>query len=136
MTPGDEARRNAVRIVGDRLDSLGRAVGLELLKRLMQATPVDTGRARGNWNASIGAEDGTVDPDRREQQAAAEGAARISRLKLSKQGEVLLLTNGVPYIGRLNDGHSRQAPAAFIQLTTENMREFVNRAAAAENARG
>lgn len=136
MSAGDEAARKGERIVNERLDRVGRAVGLELLRRLMLATPVDTGRAKGNWNASIGDEDPADNPARREQQALSEGAARIAPLRLSRQGEKLFLTNGVPYIGRLNDGYSKQAPAAFIQLTTQAMREFVNRMAEAENLRG
>lgn len=130
-----DAARNAERIVGERLDRLGRAVSLELLGRLMRATPVDTGRARGNWNASVGSEDGTTNDERREQQALSEGGQRIARLRLGA-GERLYLSNGLPYIGKLNDGHSQQAPAAFIQLTVEEMRPFVERAAEQENRRG
>jgi hypothetical protein len=136
MSIADDARRNADRIVNGRLDRVGRAVGFELLGRLIRVTPVDEGRARGNWNASIGAEDGTDNPERREQQALSEGSTKIAPLRLSKQGEKLYLTNGVPYIGRLNDGYSKQAPAAFIQTTVADMRAFVDRMAQQENLRG
>ena len=42
-----------------------RKIALELLRRLIMRTPVDSGRARGNWQASVGTpatgETGTTD---------------------------------------------------------------------------
>lgn len=135
MSAADDMVRNGTRIVNGRLDRVGRAVGIELLGRLIRATPIDNGRARGNWNASVGVEDGSDDPERREREAFSEGSARIAQLKLST-GAHLFVSNGVPYMGRLNDGYSQQAPAAFIQGTVQDMRSFVNQSARRENLRG
>jgi len=127
--------RVGVDIVNARLDRVGRATGIELLGRLIRKTPVDTGRAQGNWNASIGDEDGGTSETRRAPVALAEGSARIVGLRLGR-GDKLYLTNGLSYIPALNNGHSRQAPAGYVQATVDEMRDFVERLARLENLRG
>lgn len=52
-------------------------------------TPVDTGQARNGWQLD------TSD-------------------KLNP-----VITNSVPYINRLNDGHSKQSPAGFIEAIVD-----------------
>lgn len=92
-------------------------------------TPRDTGWARANWIPNVGAPapppDGTRPPSgstigATPEQAA--GLARVARYVL-RQGAIYL-TNNVPYITRLNDGHSRQAPAGFVQAA---IRRGINR---------
>lgn len=92
---------------------LATSVNAELIK----ATPVDTGWARANWIFSIGqpiddvaGAPGKVGP------AASAQSAGIGRVLVYKlhQG-VIWLSNNVPYIQVLNAGHSKQAPAGFIE---------------------
>jgi len=87
---------------------------LRVLSVVVPATPVDTGRARGNWQTSIGSpiynETTRVDKSGRAEIAAAAG-----RLRAKPPGATIYITNNVPYIGRLNDGYSAQAPAGFIE---------------------
>lgn len=52
-------------------------------------TPVDTGKARQGWQLDTSVR---LDPK---------------------------ITNDVPYIARLNDGHSKQAPAGFIDAIVD-----------------
>lgn len=75
-------------------------------------TPVDTGRARSNWQAEIGnAAEGTVEP------VSAEAALARNQLKIdgAKAGDEIHLTNNLSYIGKLNEGHSAQAPAGYVE---------------------
>jgi hypothetical protein len=98
----------------------------EIGRRLVPATPVDTGLARGNWRPSIGVPvsrpTSLVDPT---------GAGAIARIESTarqyRTGETLYLVNRVPYIGQLNAGSSRQAPAGFVQ---SKVREGFNAATA------
>lgn len=136
MSAAKDAMRNGTKIVNDRIDRLGRAVSFECARRLMLATPVDTGRARGNWNLSVGREDPTDKPERRMPEALSEAQGRVGSVAMGTKGDRVYLTNGVPYIGRLNDGYSRQAPAAFVQQVVQAMRSFVQQVAREENARG
>lgn len=126
MSAADQFTRRGMRIVDGRLDQVGRAVGIELLGRIVRTTPVDTGRARENWNVSKGSEDPTTREERREGAAISEGSAVMETLRLSK-GEEAYITNGLPYIERLNDGYSKQAPSGYIQTTVRDMRAFVDR---------
>jgi len=84
-------------------------LALELLTRLVIATPVDTGRARGNWQLTIGkaatGESNSGNP-------AMAGSAVLAQLK---PFVVVWLANNVPYIEKLNAGHSQQAPIGFFE---------------------
>ncbi len=44
-----------VRVAPQEVSRIVRTVGLEILRRVMEGTPVDTGRARANWQVSFGA---------------------------------------------------------------------------------
>lgn len=79
-------------------------------------TPVDTGQARGNWRLKANAPDtgvylGPAYYDKSGIATAAQGIQSIYRSNAS----VFYLTNNVPYIQRLNEGYSKQAPALFIE---------------------
>lgn len=83
-------------------------------------TPLDIGWARANWVPSIGlafTEDLTnADPEAELSSARAKqqsGQAEIFSFSLG-QGSTYI-TNNVPYVTRLNEGSSKQAPAGFVQ---------------------
>ena len=99
---------------------------LNVLARLIKATPVDTGWARANWIPSARRPSRRLSPGitRRDQRQAALGTVQAAQQRgtasllneLGKPGVVpFFCTNNVPYIGALNNGHSKQAPAGFIQ---------------------
>jgi len=102
-----------------RVDMMFRALTLEAMRRLIKRTPVDTGRARGNWNVGIGAPNVSTKPedhgfDKSGRGAIAEGTQVALNLK---SGEVAYITNSLPYIPALNQGSSSQMPAGWIELT-------------------
>ena len=72
------------------------------------ATPVRSGRARANWRCSIGAPQYTSDETTGLDANRAQEAFRDSAA-----GDVLYVTNSVPYIGRLEAGSSVQAPSGI-----------------------
>jgi hypothetical protein len=92
-------------------------------------TPVDTGRARANWVASVSTAD-TSGPYETEDKA---GGSTIARNQATikgwkrKQGAIYL-TNSLPYIQRLDDGYSAQAPngmsKAAIQAAQAQLTNF------------
>ncbi len=96
-------------------------ITLDLTANLIQSTPVDTGWARANWVPAIGkpykANLSNVKATSAAASAAkakqAGGTSSLTGYKLSR-GSVFV-SNNVPYIGRLNDGSSRKAPAGFVQ---------------------
>lgn len=93
-----------------------KALTLEVTANLIESTPVETGWARANWVPQIGSPYESTDGSRSEVSASAQqsGIAAVATGYKITRGPVWV-SNNVPYIGALNNGHSRQAPAAFIQ---------------------
>lgn len=101
-----------------------RKTALAIDQAVVLATPVDTGRARANWLVSVdapapdeiepyapGKEGSTAGPN-------AQGAIDQAQEAVATYGpsnKSIHITNNVPYIGALNDGHSAQAPANFVE---------------------
>lgn len=91
-------------------------IALDVTANLKETTPVDTGWARSNWVPSVGAAfTGTIGSPSAVTSSGGEGAIAGYRLG---QGSVFI-SNNVPYIGRLNEGYSSQAPAGFVQRAVE-----------------
>jgi hypothetical protein len=103
--------------VADNADQLVRKAALAIDAVLVLATPVDTGRARANWQVELNkAAEGTttsVSPSGRE--ALEQGKSTIAGYKGGTPDASVHITNNLPYIGKLNDGHSAQAPAGFVE---------------------
>lgn len=111
-------------IIAD-LDAHAEAVAidlaLEITAELRITTPVLTGWARANWVPSLGDPyDGgsaAVQPTPGLVTTAMsrqnEGLAQVLSYRLA-QGPIWV-TNNVPYIHRLNEGWSQQAPSGFVQ---------------------
>lgn len=74
-------------------EDINRSINVKLdqtVAALRRATPVDTGRASRGWQA-----------------------------RDYKGGNQVVIENPVPYIEPLNQGHSRQAPAGFVEATIQ-----------------
>ena len=82
---------------------------------LILTTPVDTGRARGNWNVSVGRVDTRVReinfPD--QNGALSEGQAQLQAWRLG--GGIIFIANSLPYILPLENGSSAKAPNGMMQ---------------------
>lgn len=87
-----------------------RKIALDVLAGVVLATPVDTGRARGNWQVTINkAPSGSLlsgkssgrSSDKKGQRTIQKGAGRIERLRTYGR---IYISNNVPYIRILNDG--------------------------------
>lgn len=122
---GQFARR--IRVIADRVevevDRIVKEAALAIDQTVVLATPVDTGRARSNWVVSTG---GPVSGTReayapgtglgRGEGANAAGALSQGRKAIASRsrGSDIYIQNNLPYIGRLNEGSSAQAPANFV----------------------
>lgn len=97
----------------DKVDKVRRASALELFKLVIYASPVDTGRLRGNWQTTIntpaGGTKSTDDPSG--SMALAEAMANLGGLM-----DVVWFVNNLPYAERIEyDGYSRQAPEGMVR---------------------
>ena len=92
--------------------NLVRETATRFLSEVTKATPVDTGRARANWNMSVG----VIDTRSTENIAAPDAEATANeRLEGYDGNKAVYISNHLPYIQRLNEGHSKQAPANFVE---------------------
>jgi len=109
--------------VEGRLLQVTRMIGIEVLKRVILKTPVDTGRARGNWFVSIGAASDAADgaEDKSGQRSINAGSAVITGLT---KAQSIYLVNNLPYIGALENGHSSQAPVGMVAVTIAEIEAF------------
>lgn len=106
------------------MDIVVRKVTMDLSNGLVQLSPVDTGRFRGNWMLGIGAPDTStitaVDPN---------GSTTMARISSGvagvKAGGIVYITNSLPYARRLEYGWSQQAPQGMVRITVANYQEYV-----------
>lgn len=88
----------------------------EVFRRVILRTPVDTGRARGNWQVTIGApSDLTLDGTDGGRSAVLRAIETVRGWRLGSAA--IYLTNNLPYIERLENGWSKQAPTGMVALT-------------------
>ena len=126
--------RNKARLVVENSTRVQQAVAREVLKNLIVQTPVDTGHAESNWLVGLGAARTEVVGDvpsgkgsSAAKRALASGAAGRTidtitagnAVIAQSKGDDLHISNNVPYINRLNQGWSQQAPAGFIELAIQ-----------------
>lgn len=90
------------------------------------STPVDTGRARGNWFASVGF---PITEETEEVDKSGSGIISANNSKISRQklGETIYLSNNLSYIQKLNEGSSSQAPENFVGLAVKAAVNFIKR---------
>jgi hypothetical protein len=106
------------------LENTIKTTAIELFSSVIRDTPVDEGRAKGNWQATLGSmADGTVSTLDRS------GSATISRMRATvggfDLGEVIWLTNNLPYARRLEYGWSKQAPAGMVRKNMARIQSLV-----------
>lgn len=110
------------------MDETGRAIVLELFSSVIKDTPVDTGRARGNWQTSLSSpKDGEVSRSG-SAPAIAEVAAESAKFGM---GKVIYLSNNLPYIYRLEFlGWSKQSPDGMVRKNVARIQANVRKAVA------
>jgi hypothetical protein len=126
---------------GATMDETGRAIALELFTSVVKATPVDTGRARGNWQAGLGSPINTQSFDD-ENAALGKIGGEVARFGM---GSVIFLSNNLPYAAALEfglygtgagatnkttrDGYSIQAPYGMVRVNVKRIKGRIGRIA-------
>lgn len=102
-----------------------KAAILELFSGVVMDTPVDEGRARGNWQVSLN-KPKTDEIDRLDKN----GTAAIQDIENTVTGsdETHYLTNNLPYIEPLEYGHSGQSPKGMVRRNMARIGSIMKRA--------
>lgn len=125
-------------VVEGNSNKMMRRVVVTVASAVALRTPVDTGRARGNWQTQIGvaptAPAGGVPLGRKGStgvaaagHAIAAAQAAMDGYKAMHSGTPVFISNNLPYIGPLNAGSSTQAPAGFVQAAIDAGVRAVNK---------
>lgn len=97
---------------GLEVDTVVRKVTLQAWNGVTRKTPVDTGRAKGNWNMAEGSMNTTVN----------KGATQVQTYKKFSGKKDIYITNSLPYIMALEKGSSQQAPKGMVDVTMNEIR--------------
>ena len=103
-------------------------VGMVMMRRVIWANPVDTGRSEAGWYFGIN----MVGKKIRGPQYTPRGAAQrqgfakgTAKLKLRGFKKKIEITNAVVYVGALEYGWSQQAPFGMVRITMQVLRGSV-----------
>jgi hypothetical protein len=113
--------------LADRPDKLVRAFALKCAGKIIKRTPVDTGRARGNWNVSVGEADGSTNDAAKDKTGVKTIMSARGALRGAVYGDDVWIANGLPYIGRLEKGWSKQAPGGMVRLVAAELQPLAER---------
>lgn len=110
-------------------ETVMRSVSLKLFSAIIKASPVDTGRFRGNWQTT-GVTPATglvagVDPTGNK---AVNSAATF--ITNAPGWDTFTLTNNLPYAERLEYGRSKQAPTGIVRVNVIRFQQLINEEAA------
>lgn len=110
-------------------ETVMRSVSLKLFSAIIKASPVDTGRFRGNWQTT-GVTPATgliagVDPTGNK---AVNSATTF--ITNAPGWDTFTLTNNLPYAERLEYGWSKQAPVGMVRVNIARFQQLINEEAA------
>lgn len=103
-------------VVEEQLALRVRTISAEVLQLILLASPVDTGRFRGNNIVSIGAPvyTASAEADPKSDETFARGLSVMTGLEPYTQ---VFIQNNLVYAVPLEDGHSKQAPAGIYGVS-------------------
>lgn len=98
-----------------------------LAGRIIKRSPVDTGRFRNNWQASVNTINmaTTESADRSGSGAINKARSTIEGLEI---GATFYLSNNLPYARRLEYGWSKQAPDGMLRRSVAELQARMNEA--------
>ena len=99
---------------GVAIDQAVRKIAFDAFGMVVKKTPVDTGRARGNWNVSVDSVNRNVDKEAKRQQSP--------DIKKGDGLKPIYITNSLDYIHDLENGTSKQAPNGMVAITVNEIR--------------
>ena len=91
-------------------------LAFDVLKSVIQKTPIKTGRAKANWNLGLGSIDYTVTK------------STTFKLVVPPKGsgnKVIYITNSLPYITNLENGDSKQARGGMVKPTMSEINRSI-----------
>lgn len=92
-------------------------LAVDLHTAIVKRTPVDTGRARANWQMGIGSMPTGTLASADKQDFGSEPTGGAPEAKSIDGTESVFIVNNLPYIAALEDGSSKQAPQGMVAVS-------------------
>lgn len=102
-----------------------RRIGLELLKKLIDKTPVDTGHLRHNWQVTINTQTDSELPGEDTGGIATFNREKVKLTNLGT-GPLVVFQNPAPYAERIETGTSKQAPQGMVRISLQEVANTYN----------
>ena len=129
MSLAADLRRIASRRTGD-LQRIAEESLLITGQRIISATPVRDGAARGNWLSSVGSIDTSFSLSVKDPSGTASNGRLQAAVQGLEPGTEFYFTNSLPYAERLENGWSQQAPQGMVKINMASWSSVVSRAVA------
>lgn len=98
-------------------DKTIQGVTISLFNAIIRDTPVDTGRARGDWQTTVdnpaSGQNERTDNTKKGRDGGPSQAEVVANTP-EKAGQVTFLTNNLPYVEDLEKGTSQQSPEGMV----------------------
>ena len=114
-----------IKAANDKVELAAKRTMIELFNRVIQKSPVDTGRFRANWNCSIGSPNLSTSEATDPSGSVASSMATATVVSYTLNGQSVFLTNSLPYAERLENGWSGQAPNGMVRLSVMEVQNSV-----------
>lgn len=116
MDETDRAIEKAKLEIKAKTQEVLRKISIKVMQAIVLATPVDTGRARGNWFVSLGKPTTKTRKNAKDKTGGAIIAENTGIITSAPEETTdIHISNNLPYIVPLNEGHSAQAPAGYVE---------------------
>ncbi|MFY1050939.1 HK97 gp10 family phage protein [Ectopseudomonas khazarica] len=116
----------ATRKIEQAHDQIVRTATIDLFSGTIRDTPVDTGRARGNWVTQVDTPaQGVIE---RDDKSGAAAIAEVIAKTPEGAGQETTMANSLPYIDRLEYGYSQQAPSGMVRRNLARVQRIVQAA--------
>lgn len=105
-------------------NKITRVATLELFRGVILDTPVLSGRARGNWQVSVGAP--VTGELEREDKSGSAALADAEQSTPPGAGQLTYIANNLPYIQSLEEGSSKQSPEGMVRKNVDRVQKMVD----------
>jgi len=109
--------------IGVDVATVVKKLSFDIFADVVGGTPVDTGRAMNNWVISVGSPSRVVHEEGGSAGSieASKTSNAVTALASVRPFDTVWISNNLPYIGALEEGHSRkQAPNGWVATAIQN----------------
>lgn len=124
MSFADDIKRFAAK-TSKAHDEITRGTTIALFNAVIQDTPVDEGRLRGDWQTTVGQP--AADENGRIDTAGTAAMAEVIANTPPGAGQETLLTNNMPYCEEIENGSSKKkAPQGMVRRNVDRFQKLVD----------